>query len=195
MRVQEKVKYGRVKMRGRRGQQRRQEEEERNEWKGDGNRQVFLCFVSLLIVSVFLSFLTFLPPTQTTQDRGGRWVVFLKSLRHWGHSIPFSSAKERRQYVPPSSSSVVVVVVVCGTDKKKRVFEVSFMGKPTAVKERFTKTYRHPDLDKRLTQRRFHQVHNFFFQRQTPLTVFIFCTFLVLVLCFAMTGDQVDGSL
>lgn len=35
-----------------------------------------------------------------------------------------------------------------------RVYRASFLGKPTIVKERFPKRYRHPVLDEKLTHRR-----------------------------------------
>ncbi|XP_070704553.1 EKC/KEOPS complex subunit TP53RK [Pempheris klunzingeri] len=35
-----------------------------------------------------------------------------------------------------------------------RVYRAEFLGKPTIVKERFTKRYRHPTLDEKLTHRR-----------------------------------------
>lgn len=35
-----------------------------------------------------------------------------------------------------------------------RVYRVHFLGKPTIVKERFPKRYRHPALDEKLTHRR-----------------------------------------
>lgn len=35
-----------------------------------------------------------------------------------------------------------------------RVYRVEFLGRPTIVKERFPKRYRHPSLDDKLTHRR-----------------------------------------
>lgn len=35
-----------------------------------------------------------------------------------------------------------------------RVYRTAFLGKPTIVKERFPKRYRHPVLDEKLTHRR-----------------------------------------
>lgn len=35
-----------------------------------------------------------------------------------------------------------------------RVYRAEFLGKPTVVKERFPKRYRHPALDEKLTHRR-----------------------------------------
>lgn len=36
-----------------------------------------------------------------------------------------------------------------------RVFQTIFLDKPTIVKERFTKKYRHPELDAKLTKERY----------------------------------------
>lgn len=41
---------------------------------------------------------------------------------------------------------------------KKRVYKCLWFGKPTIVKERFSKKYRHPLLDEKLTIRRLHAV-------------------------------------
>ena len=41
----------------------------------------------------------------------------------------------------------------------QRVYDGVFLGKPTIIKQRFSKKYRHPVLDSKLTQLRFKQVH------------------------------------
>ena len=40
----------------------------------------------------------------------------------------------------------------------QRVFEVLYLNKPTIIKQRFKKKYRHPTLDTKLTKQRLTQV-------------------------------------
>ena len=42
--------------------------------------------------------------------------------------------------------------------RAQRVFRVTFLQRPAIAKQRFTKRYRHPELDARLTKSRLHGV-------------------------------------
>jgi TP53 regulating kinase-like protein len=42
---------------------------------------------------------------------------------------------------------------------RQRIWEGVYLGRPAILKQRFSKRYRHPVLDTRLTQSRLRQVH------------------------------------
>lgn len=54
----------------------------------------------------------------------------------------------------------------------QRVFESSFVGRRSIVKERFSKKYRHPTLDSKLTNKRLNAVREIFFPIRSFFTVF-----------------------
>jgi len=45
------------------------------------------------------------------------------------------------------------------TRARQRIWEGVYLGRPAILKQRFSKRYRHPALDTRLTQSRLRQVH------------------------------------
>jgi hypothetical protein len=51
----------------------------------------------------------------------------------------------------------------------QRVFESSFVGRRSIVKERFSKKYRHPTLDSKLTIKRLNAVREIFFNHKVFL--------------------------
>ncbi|XP_022601150.1 TP53-regulating kinase [Seriola dumerili] len=59
-------------------------------------------------------------------------------------------AQEKNMAVPQLLSNVELVK----QGAEARVYRTEFLGKPTIVKERFPKRYRHPVLDQKLTHRR-----------------------------------------
>lgn len=46
--------------------------------------------------------------------------------------------------------SLIVITLLIS----QRVFTMQYLGQPTIVKERFSKKYRHPDLDAKITKER-----------------------------------------
>lgn len=78
----------------------------------------------------------------------GRFCTSLPARRHW----PVHS--------PPSTSSTCLLLSSCPPfpSFSQRLLVSTFLGRPCIIKERFAKKYRHPDLDKRLTQQRIVQV-------------------------------------
>ena len=53
---------------------------------------------------------------------------------------------------PTPECDRAMVLLKQGAEAK--IYTGTFMGRPAIIKERFTKAYRHPDLDKSLTVRR-----------------------------------------
>ncbi|XP_013886198.1 EKC/KEOPS complex subunit TP53RK [Austrofundulus limnaeus] len=84
-----------------------------------------------------------------------------------------------------------------------RLYRTQFLGKPTIVKERFPKRYRHPDLDEKLTHRRtVQEVRSILRCRRagisTPVVYFVdyscHCVFLEEVLDSVTVRDHITTS-
>ena len=80
---------------------------------------------------------------------------------------PRFSRKEQRLYVTSFAArmpcmrllqSLMVCFDVDAWPDVQRVYTMTFLGRPTVVKERFKKAYRHPVLDAKLTRSRLVQV-------------------------------------
>lgn len=62
------------------------------------------------------------------------------------------------------SRAIIAFVCLFGVVLFQRVFESNFVGRRSIVKERFSKKYRHPTLDSKLTLKRLNAVsHKFIF--------------------------------
>ena len=62
------------------------------------------------------------------------------------------------------SRAIIAFVCLFGVVLFQRVFESNFVGRRSVVKERFSKKYRHPTLDSKLTLKRLNAVsHKFVF--------------------------------
>ena len=58
--------------------------------------------------------------------------------------------------------SLAVMATLVSQGAEGRLFETTFLGRPCLVKERFKKSYRHPVLDEKLTNKRLAQeVYNY----------------------------------